>query len=115
MQLKRRQDLVPNLVNTVSGYATHERTLFTEITNLRNKCLGSNALPDRLSVENQMSGLLSRIIGVAENYPDLKASISFVELQKTLADIEDQIQLARRYYNGSVKNLNILVESFPSI
>jgi LemA protein len=116
VQLKRRADLVPNLVDTVKGYAAHERGLFQEITELRNQ---ANALPrddveGRARAEGALSMALGRLFALVENYPDLKASANFLELQQELSRLETDIQMARRYYNGAVRNLNILVESVPS-
>lgn len=113
VQLKRRASLIPNLVETVRGYMGHERSLLSEITELRSKSLETRNIGDRGPIETALSRSLSNLMAVAENYPDLKASQNFLALQKDLADIEDQIQMARRYYNGTVRNLNIAVESFP--
>ena len=114
VQLKRRASLIPNLVETVRGYMGHERSLLTEITELRSKSLEAWNIGDRGPIETALSRSLGNLMAVAENYPDLKASQNFLALQKDLAEIEDQIQMARRYYNGTVRNLNIAVESFPS-
>ena len=116
VQLKRRADLVPNLVDTVKGYASHERGVLEEVTELRNK---AQAVPPgdveaRAKAESALSFGLGRLLAVAENYPDLKASANFIELQKELGNLESEIQMARRYYNGAVRNLNTMVESFPS-
>ena len=116
VQLKRRADLVPNLVDAVKGYAAHERALFNEITELRS-AVGRVAAGDvagRGQVEGQLAGALARLLALAEAYPDLKASDNFRDLQAALATVEDEIQMARRYYNGATRNLNVLVESFPS-
>lgn len=116
VQLKRRTDLIPNLLAAVKGYMAHERGVFEEVTKLRSKAKeAENADPEtRAKVEGALSGALVRLFAVMENYPDLKASSNVMDFQKSLSDIEDQIQLARRYYNGAVRNLNIMVESFPS-
>ncbi len=116
VQLKRRADLVPNLVETVKGYASHERALFDEITRLRSDVgrLADSDVVERGQLEGALSSALTRLMSLAEAYPDLKASNNFVELQTSLAKIEDEIQMARRYYNGATRNLNVLVESFPS-
>ena len=116
VQLKRRADLVPNLVETVKGYASHERGVLEEVVELRNK---AQAVPPgdveaRSKAESALSFGLGRLMAVAEAYPDLKASANFVELQQELARLESEIQMARRYYNGAVRNLNTMVESFPS-
>jgi LemA protein len=116
VQLKRRADLVPNLVDTVKGYAAHERALFQEITALRAEAgrVAADAVSERGRVEARLSGALTRLMALAEAYPDLKASQSFLDLQAALATTEDEIQMARRYYNGAARNLNVMVESFPS-
>ena len=116
VQLKRRADLVPNLVETVKGYASHERGVLEEVVELRNR---AQAVPPgdveaRAKAESALSLGLGRLMAVAEAYPDLKASANFVELQKELGNLESEIQMARRYYNGAVRNLNTMVESFPS-
>jgi LemA protein len=114
VQLKRRYNLIPNLVETVKGYATHEKATLAEVTEMRGKATGSGTPVDRAQAEGLLSQLLGRLLAVAEAYPDLKASANFAGLQQELSDIEEQIQLARRYYNGSVRELNVLVQSFPS-
>jgi LemA protein len=113
VQLKRRADLIPNLIETVKGYMGHERGVLEQVTELRSQSLRASAPAEKGRVEGLLSGALGNLFAVAENYPDLKASQNFVELQGTLADVEEQIQLARRYYNGAVRELNIAVESFP--
>jgi len=116
VQLKRRSDLVPNLVDTVKGYAGHERQLLQQVTELRGaaRALPSEDVERRAQAEGALSIALGRLIALAENYPDLKASSNFLALQQELSGLENEIQMARRYYNGSVRNLNTLVESFPS-
>jgi len=114
VQLKRRADLIPNLIETVKGYMGHERGVLEKVTELRAKSLMAGNLAEKGQVEGMLSRALGNLFAVAENYPDLKASQNFLELQKSLNDIEEQLQLARRYYNGAVRNLNILVDSFPS-
>ena len=114
VQLKRRASLIPNLVETVKGYMGHERNLLSEIAELRSRSLQTHKIGEKGAIETALSKSLGNLFAVAEGYPDLKASQNFLELQKELADIEDQIQMARRYYNGTVRNLNIAVESFPS-
>ncbi len=116
VQLKRRADLVPNLIETVKGYASHERGVFEEVTELRAR---AQAVPPgdvegRAKAEAALSLGLGRLLAVAENYPELKASTNFLELQKELGNLESEIQMARRYYNGAVRNLNTMVQSFPS-
>lgn len=116
VQLKRRSDLVPNLVETVKGYAAHERSVLEEVTELRGaaRALPSDDVARRAQAEGALSAALGRLFALAENYPDLKASGNFLELQQQLSDLENEIQMARRYYNGAVRNLNVLVQSFPS-
>lgn len=114
VQLKRRYDLIPNLVETVKGYAGHEKQLFENIADLRTRSVNAGSVKEKGEIENALSGTLRTLFAVAEAYPELKANQNFMELQKSLYDIEEQIQLARRYYNGTVRNYNILVESFPS-
>jgi LemA protein len=116
VQLKRRSDLIPNLVETVQGYAAHERGVLQEVTELRGR---ARALPredvaGRAQTEGALSLALGRLFAVAENYPDLKASANFLALQQQLSDLENEIQMARRYYNGATRNQNTLVQSFPS-
>lgn len=112
-QLKRRADLIPNLVETVKGYAAHERQTFDELTRMRSEA-GSQDPAQRAASETAITAAIGKVMAVAEAYPDLKASANFQTLQKDLADVEDQIQLARRYYNGAVRNLNVAVQQFPS-
>jgi LemA protein len=114
VQLKRRADLIPNLLESVRGYMGHERQVLEKVTDLRAKSLQAGSVGEKGQVEGLLSRALGNLFAVAENYPDLKASQNFIELQKSLADIEEQIQLSRRYYNGAARNLNILVDSFPS-
>jgi LemA protein len=116
VQLKRRGELVPNLVESVKGYAAHERELLARVTELRNaaQALPSADVERRAEVEGALSVAVKRIMALAEAYPDLKASTNFLELQQELSRLEDEIQMARRYYNGAVRNLNTLIESFPS-
>ena len=116
VQLKRRADLVANLVQTVKGYAAHERSVLEEVTQMR---AAARALPEgdvasRAQAEGALSASLGRLFALAENYPDLKASSNFLELQKQLSALEDELQMARRYYNGATRNLNVLIQSFPS-
>ena len=113
VQLKRRANLLPNLIETVKGYMVHERELLTKVTELRTKSLKEQNVGEKGRLEGQLSGALANVLAVAEGYPDLKANQNFLALQTELADIEDQIQMARRYYNGTVRILNIQVETFP--
>lgn len=114
VQLKRRYDLIPNLVETVKGYAKHEKELFEKVTAARAEAMKSKGLADKAKAENQITEALKSVFAVAENYPNLKANENFVELQKEVTDTEDKIQAARRFYNGNVRDLNIAIESFPS-
>jgi LemA protein len=113
VQLKRRHDLIPNIVDTVKGYMGYERKVLEDVTRLRASVAGNKTVKEKGEAENSLSQGLKNIFAVAESYPDLKANESFLGLQNNLTEIEDQIQLARRYYNGTVRNYNILVESFP--
>jgi len=114
VQLKRRYNLIPNLVETVKGYATHEREVFEKVTEARSKAMGAKDTKEKSQAENMLSGTLKTLFAVSENYPQLRASENFLELQKELRDTEDKIQAARRFYNGNVRDLNIKIESFPA-
>ena len=115
VQLKRRADLIPQLVTTVKGYAAHERQLFEDIAAKRGAALAAGDDPAmRGAAESELSRPVAKMIAVAEDYPELKASNNFLELQKQLAETEDKIEMARRFYNGAVRELNITVESFPA-
>jgi LemA protein len=116
VQLKRRSGLIPNLVQLVKGYAAHERSVLEEVTQLRGaaSALPAEDVASRAQVEGAISAALGKLIAVAENYPDLKASDNFLQLQRDLSAVETEIQMARRYYNGSARNMNTLVQSFPS-
>ena len=115
VQLKRRASLIPNLEQAVKGYMGHERALFTQIADLRARSDNTGRISDKGQIELELSRALGNVLAVAESYPDLKASQNFLSLQKELSEVEDQIQMARRYYNGTVRNLNIAVETFPSL
>jgi len=112
--LKRRYNLIPNLVEAVKGYASHERELFEKVTEARTKAMAATNIREKGQAENMLSNTLKSLFAVAENYPDLKASENFLELQRELRDTEDKIQAARRFYNANVRDLNIKIESFPS-
>ena len=115
VQLKRRYDLIPNLVNTVKGYAKHESSAFENVTKARTQAMASGgSLTDKAGAENMLSGALKSVFAIAEAYPDLKANQNFLGLQNELSDTENKIQAARRFYNGNVRDLNIKIESFPS-
>ena len=113
VQLKRRYDLIPNLVNSVKGYASHESTAFEKVTAARSAAMGAGNIADKAVAENQLAGALKSVFAIAEAYPDLKANQNFLSLQNELSDTENKIQAARRFYNGNVRDLNIRIESFP--
>jgi LemA protein len=115
VQLKRRYDLVPNLLNTVKGYGKHEKELFEKVASARNEAIRAQDVPTQGRAENDLTRGIRSLFAVAENYPDLKASQNYLELQKNLAAVEDEIQLARRYYNGAVRDLNTSIQSFPAV
>jgi LemA protein len=114
VQMKRRYDLIPNLVNTVKGYAAHESTAFENVTKARAMAIGAGTLAEKAGAENMLGSALKSLFAVAEAYPDLKANQNFLELQRELSDTEDKIQAARRFYNTNVRDLNISVDTFPS-
>lgn len=114
VQLKRRYDLIPNLVNTVKGYATHEKELFEKVTAARTAAMGAGTTADKAQAENMLSNTLKSLFAVAEAYPDLKANQNFLELQRELTDTEDKIQASRRFYNGNVRDFNTKIEVFPN-
>ena len=114
VQLKRRHDLIPNLVETVKGYAAHEKGTFENIAKFRSQAMQATTPADKAAAENQLTGALKSLFAVAENYPELKASDQFTQLQGSLSDTEDAIQNARRYYNAVVRDLNTKVQTFPS-
>jgi len=114
VQLKRRADLIPNLINTVKGYATHEKSVFEEVTKARTEVMNAKTPKDAAKADNMLEDALKSIFAVAEAYPDLKASQNFSELQAELVDTEDKIQAARRFYNGGVRDLNTKIQLFPN-
>ena len=114
VQLKRRYDLIPNLVNTVKGYATHESTAFENVTKARAMAMGAGSLTDKAGAENMLTGALKSVFAISEAYPELKANTNFLALQQELSDTENKIQAARRFYNANVRDLNIKIQSFPS-
>jgi len=114
VQLKRRSDLIPNLVNTVKGYASHEKEVFEKVTEARSGLMNANGVAETAKAENMFQQTLKSLFAVAEAYPDLKANQSFQQLQAELVDTEDKIQASRRFYNGSVRDLNVKVKVFPT-
>ena len=114
IQLKRRSDLIPNLVETVKGYAKHEKETLTEVIEARNKAVNANGINAKVEAENELSGVLSRLFALTEAYPELKANTNFMSLQNDLKDTEDKITYARQFYNDSAMNYNNLVDMFPS-
>lgn len=114
VQLKRRYDLIPNLVNAVKGYAAHEKELFEKVTAARTAAMGAQTPHDKEQAENMLSGTLKSLFAVSENYPDLKANQNFLELQRELTDTEDKIQASRRFYNGVVRDFNTKLQAFPT-
>ncbi len=113
VQMKRRYDLIPNVVETVKGYAAHERGVLENVTKARTQAMGAKTAEEHVRAENMLSSTLKTLFAVAENYPDLKANVNFLDLQRELADTENKIQSARRFYNGNVRDYNTLLESFP--
>ena len=114
VQLRRRADLIPNLVETVKGYAAHERELFEQVTEARARSLGATGVTDQADAENQVTAGLRQLLAVVENYPDLKANQNFLALQEELIGTESKIAYARQFYNDQVMRLNTLIQSFPS-
>jgi LemA protein len=113
VQMKRRYDLIPNLVETVKGYATHEAGAFEAVTKARTAAMGAQTVAEHAEAENMLTGALKSLFAVSEAYPDLKANTNFLELQKEIANTEDKIQAARRFYNGNVRDLNTAIQQFP--
>jgi len=114
VQLKRRYNLIPNLVSTVKGYASHEKETFQNVTEARTQAMQAESPHDKAEAENFLSDTLKSLFAVSENYPDLKANQNFLELQKELTDTENKIQASRRVYNGNVRDLNTKIESVPT-
>ncbi|WP_028970652.1 LemA family protein [Sphingomonas sp. URHD0057] len=115
VQLRRRADLIPNLVETVQGYATHEREVFEQVTKARAASVNAGSVEATAHADAQMTGILGRLFAVAEAYPDLKANQNFLQLQGQLSAIEGELQGARRYYNATVRDLNSSIQSFPAV
>ena len=113
VQLKRRYDLIPNLVSTVKGYAGHESATLEKVTEMRTRAMSAQTTAEHAAAEGMLAGALKSLFAVAENYPDLKANENFLELQRELSDTENKIQAARRFYNGNVRDMGIAVQSFP--
>jgi LemA protein len=114
VQLKRRADLIPNLVNSVKGYASHEKTVFEDVTKARSAVVNANGVQETAEAENMLEGALKSMFAVAEAYPDLKANENFIQLQNELVDTEDKIQASRRFYNGGVRDFNTKLQVFPN-
>ena len=114
VQLKKRYDLVPNLVETVKGYAAHERAVFEKVSEARSMAMHASSPAEKAKAENMFRDTLKSLFAVAEAYPELKANANFMQLQAQLKELEDNIEYARRYYNAVVRDFNILIESFPS-
>ena len=114
VQLKRRHDLIPNLVETVKGYMAHERGVFEKVTEARTRAMGAGTKEEKLGAENALSNTLKTLFAVSENYPDLKANANFLDLQRELADTENKIQAARRFYNGNVMDYNTKIDTVPT-
>ncbi len=113
VQLKRRYDLIPNLIESVKGYMAHERGVLEKVTEARTRAMGASTVGEQSEAENMLAGALKSLFAVSENYPDLKASQNFVELQRELTDTENKIQASRRFYNTNVRDLNTAIQSFP--
>jgi LemA protein len=114
IQLKRRADLIPNLVETVKGYAKHEKTAFTEVVEARNKAISAGSVNEKIEANEQLTGALNKLFALAEAYPELKANENFIKLQEDLKDTEDKITYARQFYNDSAMSYNNLIQMFPS-
>lgn len=114
VQLKRRYDLIPNLISTVKGYAAHEKQLFEQVSEARARAMGAGSRQEQAQAENALSGTLKSLFAIAESYPELKANVNFLELQRELTDTEDKIQASRRFYNGNVRDFNTKMQVFPN-
>lgn len=114
IQLKRRHNLIPNLIETVKGYAAHEKSVLEDVTKARTQAMQAKGMAETAKSENALANTLKTLFAVAENYPNLKANANFLELQRELSDTEDKIQAARRFYNGNVRDFNIALQSFPT-
>lgn len=114
VQLKRRSNLIPNLLESVKGYMGHERSVLEKVTELRTRSMNASSIDAKIAAESALTRSLGKLFAVAENYPDLKANQNFIDLQQQLSKLEEEIQMARRYYNGTVRNLNVGIETFPN-
>lgn len=114
VQLKRRYDLIPNLISTVKGYAAHEKEVFEKVTQARTQAMNAGTTAEKAEAENMLSGTLKSLFAVSENYPELKANQNFLELQRELTDTEDKIMASRRFYNGNVRDFNTKLQVFPT-
>ena len=112
--LKQRYDMIPNLVEIVKGYAKHESATLEKVTEMRTKAMSAGTLPEKMKLEDGLTGAISKIFAVAENYPDLKANTNFIQLQTTLKELEESIQKSRRYYNGAARDFNTAIVVFPT-
>lgn len=113
VQLKRRFDLIPNLINTVKGYATHESSAFEKVTEARSRAMQATTVAEKGEADNMLTGTLKSLFAISEAYPELKANTNFIELQRELSDTENKIQASRRFYNGNVRDLNTAIDQFP--
>lgn len=114
VQLKRRANLIPNLIESVKGYMGHEKSVLEGVTKLRSQAMNASNIGDKMAAESALTGMLGKFFALAESYPDLKANQNFIDLQQQLASVENEIQMSRRYYNGTVRNLNVGIETFPN-
>lgn len=114
VQLKRRADLIPNLVETVKGYAKHEKGVFTEVTQARSALMSAKSLPKKAEASDMLTNAIGKLFAIAENYPQLKANENFVQLQKELSDTEDKVAYSRQYYNTTVQEYNVKIRTFPN-
>jgi len=115
VQLKRRYDLIPNLLETVKGYASHEKEILEEVSRVRSAGIGANTVLSQAQAENEITNTLTKLFAVVENYPDLKANQNFMDFQQSLSQIESEIQMSRRYYNAIVRDFNTAIEKFPGV
>lgn len=114
VQLKKRANLIPNLIESVKGYMGHEKSVLEEVTRLRSQAMNASGVDSKIAAESALTSMLGKFFALAENYPELKADQNFLDLQQQLASVENEIQMSRRYYNGTVRNLNVGIETFPN-